>query len=84
MKTVGTRIQPPLTWLGSGDALKAGAALSESLAGLGSGRHIRKGVYRYSSHEEANAHDDACLATSMATRVMERAAPLVTHSDGRV
>ena len=71
-KTIGRRIEPPLTYSASATALKAGVALSASLSELCKTGYVPKGVYRYASHAEANAHDDACLAQNMAMRALER------------
>jgi len=53
----------------SGELLKQGAAFNESLQALfPSGRtgYIPKGLYLFKTHEEANAHQDNCLAMHMA------------------
>ena len=73
MRTIGKRAEPSPTFLASATALKEGAAFSASLAALCKTGHMPKGVYRYPSHAEANAHDDACLAQSMAVRATARA-----------
>ena len=71
-KAIGRRVELPPTFLASAAALKAGLALSASLSELCKTGYVPKGVYRYASHAEANAHDDACLAQNMATRALGR------------
>ncbi|MFT7724245.1 MAG: hypothetical protein QM788_15660 [Roseateles sp.] len=73
MKQVGRRIEPPLLAEPSGAALADGLAFSASVAGLAGGRvFFPKGVFRYKSHAEANAHQAACLAEGMARLARDR------------
>ena len=82
-KTIGKRVEPSLTLLASATALKTGLALSASVSVLCKTGYVPKGVYRYASHAEANAHDDACLAQNMAMRALERDKHVATSGDGR-
>ncbi len=63
MRTVGRRKIRPLSAKPSGELLKQGALFNDELHKLPTGTVLRmpKGVYRYRSHEEANAHWEACL-----------------------
>lgn len=73
MKRVGRRLEPPqIAAKPSGQLLAAGARLSESIARLAPVGIMPKGVYRYKSHEQANRHEQNCLARAMARLVVER------------
>jgi hypothetical protein len=72
MKTVGGRHEPQITARASGDALAAGARLSESLSHLAPSGFIPKGVYRFKSHDAANKHQQDCLARAMALLAARR------------
>lgn len=66
MRQVGTRREPMLVPQASGQLLAAAARFNESLARLTPTTFVPKGVYRYRSHEEANRHEQDCLARGMA------------------
>lgn len=66
MKQVGTRREPVLVLQASGRLLMAAAQFNESMARLSPSTFVPKGVYRYRSHEEANRHEQECLARGMA------------------
>ena len=83
-KAIGRRVEPSPTFLASATALKTGLALSASVSVLCKTGYMPKGVYRYASHAEANAHDDACLAQNMAMRAIERDKRVATSGNGRV
>jgi hypothetical protein len=73
MKQVGKRKECPLTLEANGAALASSVAFSADLTELAGGRVMfPKGVFRYKSHEEANAHEAACLAEGMARLAKER------------
>lgn len=74
MKTVGTRKQPELALRPSGELLKAGALFNESVACLAPSTFIPKGVYRFKNHEEANRHEQECIARGMAALAASRRA----------
>lgn len=65
MRQVGTRRERQLAIVASGESLAAGARFSESVAQLSKSTFVRKGVYRFSSHEAANRHALDCLAQGM-------------------
>ncbi len=69
MRTVGQKIERPLSANASGELLREAAAFNEMLQNAfpsGKITHIPKGVYRFASHEEANQQDEICLAQHMA------------------
>lgn len=74
MKIVGYRKTRELTSTGSGELLAEGARFNDEIHRLPTGQHtfIRKGVYRFRTHEDANRHDEACLAAGMALIASER------------
>lgn len=72
MRTVGRRIDSGMQRQPSGEGIAATAALTESLAAMGSGRLIRKGVYRFTSHEDADRQHQTALAESMADLALIR------------
>lgn len=74
MKTVGTRKQPELALRPSGELLKAGALFNESVARLAPSTFIPKGIYRFKSHEEANKHEQECIAQGMAAQARNKVA----------
>jgi len=69
MRTVGQKIERPLSASASGELLREAAKFNEMLQNAfpaGKITHIPKGVYRFASHEEANKQDESCLAQHMA------------------
>ncbi|MDP1593785.1 MAG: hypothetical protein Q8L80_06020 [Gallionella sp.] len=69
MRTVGKRADPALQTQASAEALKRAAAFNEMMQSVmpyGRAGCIPKGVYRFRTHEEANLHQDECLARHMA------------------
>ena len=69
MRIVGKKIERPLSANASGELLRDAAAFNEMLQNaFPSGKigHIPKGVYRFSSHDEANKQDEIFLAQHMA------------------
>ncbi len=67
MRIAGKRKIRPLTRSPSGELLKQGALFNDELHKLPTGTVLRmpKGVYRYRSHEEANAHWEQCVIAGM-------------------
>ena len=64
MKMVGSRRIRPITMHADGALLKEGALFNDELHRLPTGRsviRIKKGVYRYKSHAEANRHWEECV-----------------------
>jgi hypothetical protein len=73
MKQIGIRKEQPLTRETSGAGLASAVAFSADLTRLAGGRVMfPKGVFRYKSHEDANAHESRCLAEGMAKLARDR------------
>ena len=69
MRTVGQKIERPLSAKASGALLREAAAFNEMLQNafpFGKLGYFPKGVYRFASHEDANKQDEMCLALHMA------------------
>jgi hypothetical protein len=69
MRTVGKKIERSLSANASGELLREAAAFNEMLQNAfpsGKVSHMPKGVYRFSTHEEANKQDEIFLAQHMA------------------
>lgn len=68
MKTVGTRKQPSLTFSLSAEHLKEGCRFNDEIHRLPTGNtsFIPKGLYRFKTLQEANHHQQTCLAQGMA------------------
>ena len=75
MRTVGQRKEQPVGQRASGDQLAAGARFNDEIHRLPTGglTFIRKGIYRFKTHEEANRQQMDCLAEGMAKIAAERA-----------
>ena len=65
MRQVGTRQAKPIVEPASGSLLAAGARFNEAIAALAPSTYVLKGVYRFRSHDEANRHEQDCLARGM-------------------
>ena len=76
MRTVGHRKPRPLTFSGSGASLAEGARFNDEMHRLpgGSRTFVRKGLYRFKTHDDANRHDLACIVAGMARIAAERRA----------
>ncbi|NNM65452.1 MAG: hypothetical protein HKL99_12705 [Burkholderiales bacterium] len=72
VRTVGRRIERRISSQPDGQGVAAAAALTESLVAMGGGRLVRKGVYRFMSHEDADRQQQHALAESMADLVQMR------------
>jgi hypothetical protein len=74
MRTVGNRKPRPLSFVGSGALLLEGSRFNDDLHRLpGGGRtFVRKGLYRFKTHDDANRHDLDCIAAGMAKIASER------------
>lgn len=57
----------------SGLLLAAGARFNETVSRLAPTTFVRKGVYRFSSHEDANQHAQDCLVRGMGLLAAKRA-----------
>ena len=66
MKHIGKRREPTLSAAASGKLLAEGALFNESIARIAPSTFMRKGVYRFKSHEDANRHAEDCLVQGMA------------------
>ena len=75
MRTVGHRKEHPITFSASAALLTEGTRFNDELHRLptGSQTFIPKGVTRFKTHEEANRHDQECLAMGMAEIALNRA-----------
>jgi hypothetical protein len=73
MKQVGIRRERPIAMQASGTALADGARFCETMARLAGIGLMRQGVYRFKSHQAANALDDDCLARAMGRLAARRA-----------
>jgi hypothetical protein len=75
MKVIGRRVEAPLSFRASGELLAQGARFNDDLRGLptGDAAYIPKGLYRFRTHEEADAHAQKCLADLMARLAARRA-----------
>ncbi len=70
MKHVGTRTERAVQSQASGLLLAEGARFSEAMASLAGSTFVPKGLYRFRTHEQANAHAQECLALGMAQRAL--------------
>ena len=74
MRRVGSRKERLVQEKASGLLLADAAQFSEALAHLAPSTFVPKGVYRFPTHEEANRHQEDCLAQGMARLAAERIA----------
>jgi hypothetical protein len=74
MRTVGHRKTKPLTFRGSADQLVEGARFNDELHRLPGGNAplVRKGVYRFKTHEEANRHQLDSIVAAMVQLAFSR------------
>lgn len=72
MRRVGVRREPEIVAQASGLLLEQGARFNETLSRLAPSTFVPKGVYRFRSHEEANRHEQDCLARGMGLLAAER------------
>ncbi len=70
MRTVGHRKSRPVAFSGCGTSLAEGARFNDDMHRLsgGSRTFVRKGVYRFKTHDDANRHDLACIVAGMVRR----------------
>lgn len=76
MRQVGKRVPSSPALVPSADALRAAAVhqkTGQKLAAI-STTGIRKGIYRFASHEEMNRATDEALARAIAVNVQKRSA----------
>jgi hypothetical protein len=74
MRTVGRRKDRPITFSASAQLLAEGARFNDEIHRLPTGctTYIPKGVYFFSTHDDANQHQLACLVEGMARTTVER------------
>ncbi|MEW6688790.1 MAG: hypothetical protein AB1452_06815 [Pseudomonadota bacterium] len=74
MRVIGSRAQYRISAMPSGAALKAGAAHQETAAALAAVRTtgVRRGIYRFATHELANAHSEQAQARAIARNLRAR------------
>ena len=74
MRTIGHRKMRPIALSGSAALLAEGARFNDEIHQLPTGNRtfIRKGIYRFKTHEEANRHDLECIVAGMAQIALER------------
>lgn len=72
MKIVGHRREAPPAMKAEGRLLKACAGFFETVSSLTKPGFIPKGLYRFTSHDAENRHEEECLARSMARLAAER------------
>jgi hypothetical protein len=72
MRVVGSRREPEMVKNASGTLLAQSARFNESIARLAQVTLVRKGVYRFRSHQDANQHDMNCIALGMARVALGR------------
>lgn len=74
MRTVGRRIERPITFSASGVLLAEGARFNDELHRLPTGdvTCIPKGVFLFKLHEDANRQQMDCLTEGVAQTAMER------------
>lgn len=68
LRVIGRRKTRPITFHASGALLAEGARFNDEIHKLPGGNVtcIPKGVYRFKTHEEANAHGLKCVADAIA------------------
>lgn len=72
MRRIGLRREPKMVQLPSGFLLAEGARLNELVSWFAPTTFVPKGLYRFRSHEEANRHEQDCLARGMAVLAKRR------------
>lgn len=74
MRTVGHRHPLPISFAASATSLAEGARFNDEMHRLPSGSEgfIPKGIYHFTTHDEANRQQQDCLARAMARIALER------------
>ena len=74
MRSVGHRKTRPPAFSGLAALLEEGARFNDEIHRLPTGDRtfIRKGIYRFKTHEDANRHDLDRIASGIAAIVLER------------
>ena len=70
MKTVGKRFENQIAFNSSAEKLKIGALFNDEMQKIALlyGGFIKKGVYKYKTHEEANRHWEESLIKNVARK----------------
>jgi len=68
MRTVGHRKEPPITFHASAASLEKGVQFNDEIHRTFSTQDngVKKGVYHFKSHRDANEHQNQCVAEKMA------------------
>jgi hypothetical protein len=68
MQTIGHRKERPISFSVSAELLAEGARFNDEMHRLptGNSTFIPKGVFRFKNHEEANRHQQDCIAKGIA------------------
>ncbi len=74
MRIVGKRRERPISRAASAELLIEGARFNDELHRLPGGdiTGMRKGVYLFKTHAEANRHQEACLVAGIVELAMRR------------
>ena len=74
MRTVGHRIERPISFHASAVSLAEGAKFNEEMQRLPTGKltGVPKGIYRFKTHEAANAQQQDCLIEAMVQIALSR------------
>lgn len=74
MRTVGRRKEHPITLQASADLLEEGARFNDEIHRLPTGQatFIRKGLYRFKTHAEANQNQQDCVIDGMVQAASDR------------
>lgn len=74
MRIIGHRQEHPITFSASAELLLEGARFNDQIHLLPTGNvtFIPKGVFRFMTHEDANAHQVNCLVDSMVQVAVRR------------
>lgn len=73
-RIVGKRVERAITFNASGDALREGALFNDEIHKFCAGEFtgMKKGVYRFPTHEAANEHADASITRAMVAVALSR------------
>lgn len=74
MRTVGHRKEPPISFAASAELLLRGACFNDEMHRLPGGERtfVRKGVYRFFTHADANRHQQECVIAGIVSTVRDR------------
>lgn len=74
MRTIGHRKEHPISFSASAELLREGARFNDEIHRLptGGSTHIAKGIYRFTSHEEAHRQVVDSVVSAMVQTAVER------------